>query len=171
MIETPRALQPLDQREEMMLLLGRQRRGRLVEDDDLGIVVHGPGDLDHLLLPGSESGDESRRVDMEVQRLQELLAGDVDAAKPVEAPGVGQIDVLGDRQRRDQARLLIDHRDAAPQRLGRRPQFRLLPIDPDFARSRLNHAGQHLGKRGFSRAIFAEQSMHLAAVAARRSRP
>ena len=116
MIETPRALQPLDQREELLLLLGRQGRGRLVEDDDLGVVLHRPRDLDHLLLAGAEPGDERRRIDVEIERLQELLAGDVDAAQPVEELLVGQEDVLRHRHRRHQAGFLEHHVDAAPQR-------------------------------------------------------
>ena len=66
-------LEPPHQGEEMALLLGRQRRRRLVEDDDLGIVVDGAGDLDHLPLGGAERGDRCRRIDGEIQRLQELL--------------------------------------------------------------------------------------------------
>ena len=117
-------LQPLDEREELVLLLGRQRRRRLVEDDHLRIVVHRARDLDHLLLAGAEARDHRGRIDVEVQRLQELLAGDVDAAQPVEALLVGQVDVLRDGQRRHQAGLLVDHRDAALQRLRRRCRAR-----------------------------------------------
>ena len=58
-IETPRRLQPLHQGEEVALFLGRQRRRRLVEDDDLGLVVHGAGDLDHLPLGGAEASRPS----------------------------------------------------------------------------------------------------------------
>ena len=75
--------------------------------------MHRPGDLHHLLLAGAEARDQRGRIDVEIQRLQELLAGDVDAAQPVEPLRIGQIDVLGDRERRHQARLLVDHRDAA----------------------------------------------------------
>ena len=38
-----------------------------------GVVVDGAGDLDHLLLGRAERLDHRGRVDLEVQRLQELL--------------------------------------------------------------------------------------------------
>ena len=49
MIDTSFA-QPLDQREEVMLFLRGQRRRRLVEYDDLRVVMNGPGNFDHLLF-------------------------------------------------------------------------------------------------------------------------
>ena len=51
MIDTPSLLQPADEIEEVELLLRRERGGRLVEDDQPRRVVHGAGDLHHLLLP------------------------------------------------------------------------------------------------------------------------
>ena len=158
-------LQPLDQREELVLLLRRQRRRRLVEDDDLGVVMHRPRDLDHLLLAGAEAGHHGGRIDVEVERLQELLAGDVDAAQPVEALVVGQVDVLRDGQRRHQAGLLVDHRDAALQRFRRRcrarPSAPSIQISPAVG---CDDAGQHLGQRRLAGAVLAEQRMHLAAM-------
>ncbi len=86
--------EPFDQREELVLFLGRQRRGRLIKDDHPGVVVDGAGDLHHLFLPRAQRGDQRGRIDMEVQRLQELLPGDVDAAQPVERLVVHQVKVL-----------------------------------------------------------------------------
>ena len=63
--------------EEMDDFLGRQTGGRLVENDDAGIVVDSAGDLDHLPLGGAEHADRRRRIDMEIERLQELLRLDV----------------------------------------------------------------------------------------------
>ena len=157
-------LQPLDEREELVLLLRRQRRRRLVEDDHLGVVMHRPRDLHHLLLAGAEAGHHRGRVDVEVERLEELLARDIDAAQPVEALLVGQVDVLRDRERRHEAGLLIDHRDAALERFRRRAEFGLRPVDPDLSCRGLDDAGDHLGQRRLARAVLAEQRMHLAAM-------
>ena len=110
----------------MALLLGRQRRRRLVEDDDLGLVVDGAGDLDHLALGGAERRDDGGGVDGEVERLQKLLGGDVDAAQAVQRFLLAEIDVLGDRHRGDEARLLEDHGDAVRERLVGRAVAHLL---------------------------------------------
>ena len=69
--------QVADQVEEVDDLFRRQARRRLIEDDDTGVVVDGAGDLDHLPLGGAEQPDRRRRIDMEVQRLQQLLRLDV----------------------------------------------------------------------------------------------
>ena len=58
-----------------------------------------------------------RRIDREIQRLQELLCRDVDAAQPVEELLVAEIEVLGDGQRRHEAGLLEHHGDAGLDRL------------------------------------------------------
>ena len=84
----------------MVFFFRGQRRGRLVEDDDARLVVHGAGDLDHLLLRRAELRDVHGRIDAEIQRLQELLGGDVDAAQAVEEFFVAEIDILRHRQRR-----------------------------------------------------------------------
>jgi len=38
-------------------------------------------DLDHLLLGGAEQADRRRRIDVEVERLQQLLRLDVEGAE------------------------------------------------------------------------------------------
>ena len=83
-IETPRLLSRRIRAKKWRFSSGVSAGGRLVEDDDLGIVVHGAGDLDHLPLGGAERADRCRRIDREIQRLQELLRRDIDAAQPVE---------------------------------------------------------------------------------------
>jgi len=53
-IDTIFLAQSVYQREEMMLFLRRQRRSRLVEDDDFRLESDGSGDFDHLPLGGAE---------------------------------------------------------------------------------------------------------------------
>ena len=129
-------LQVAHQVEEVFLLLGRQRRGRLVEDDHLGLVQHGAGDLDHLLLGRAERADRRRRRDVEVQRLQELLRGDIDAAQAVVEALLAEKQVLRHRHRRHEAVLLEHHADAEMARLERRLRRDLDSVDASsFPRS------------------------------------
>ena len=50
--------QRVQEMEEMLHLLGRKRSGRLVENEDLGVVPNGADDLDHLPLRGAEVFDQ-----------------------------------------------------------------------------------------------------------------
>ncbi len=58
-------------------------------------------DLDHLLLRGPQLACDLYRINIEVQRLQELLGGDIDAAQPVENLFSAEEQILGDGHRRD----------------------------------------------------------------------
>src|SRR6185295_11874754 len=84
-------LQPLDQRKELMLLFWRQSRRRFVEDDHLCVVMNCARNLHHLLLACAKSRHDGGRIDVKIERLQKLLARDVDAAEAVKLLGVGQI--------------------------------------------------------------------------------
>ena len=83
-----------------------------------GIVMNGAGDLYHLLLAGDEARHHGSGIGAEVERLQELLTGDVDTAQAFERLGVAQIKILRDCQRGNEARFLVHHRDAVAERVG-----------------------------------------------------
>ena len=51
-METPRAFSGVDRREQRLHLMEVQRRGGLVEEEDLGVLGHCLGDLHELLLVG-----------------------------------------------------------------------------------------------------------------------
>ena len=155
-------LQPPHQREEMPLLLRRQAGGRLVEDDHLGLVMHGAGDLHHLPLGGAQAGDDGRGIDGEIERLQELLGGDVDAAQAVEEFLVAEIEVLRHGHRRHQAGFLEHHGDALAQRRRRRGEVHLLAAIEHAAAGGLDDAGHDLGQRRFAGAVLAQQRVDLA---------
>ena len=106
--------------------------------------------------------DRRRRVDREVQRLQELLGRDVDAAQPVEEVLAAEIEVLRHRHGGHQAGLLEHHGDAGVQRLGRRRELHGLAAMQHAPRCRLDHAGHDLGQRRLAGAVLAEQRVDLA---------
>ncbi len=105
-------LEIADEIEEVFLLFRSERGGRLVEDDHLGAMKHGARNLDHLLLGRAERADSDGRIDVEVQRLQELLRGDVDAAQTIVKALLAEKQVLRHGHRRHETVLLKHHADA-----------------------------------------------------------
>ena len=110
---------------EALDLRRRQRSGRLVEDDELGVTGKRPEDLDLLLRR------ERQRPDRRVRRHLEAGASD-DAPEPIEElPTTDEAEpswlgaeehVLGDRPLRDQRDFLGNHRDPALERRARRSE-------------------------------------------------
>ena len=129
----PFLAQPIDQGEEMMLFLRGQGGGRLVEDDDFRLEANRARDFDHLPLGGAKRLDDRRRIDGKVQRLKQLLRLDIGAAQAVEELFVAQIEILRDRQRGNEARLLIDHRNPVSPRVRGAGDLDPLAVEADFA--------------------------------------
>ncbi len=146
----------------MPLLLRRQGRGRLIENDDLRLVLDGARDLHHLALGGAERRDDGGGIDGEVQRLQELLGGDIDAAQAVQELLVAQIEILRHRHGRDQAGFLEHHGDAGLQRLGGRGEADLPAAIEHAPAAGDDGAGHDLGQGRFAGAILADQRVDLA---------
>src|SRR6516165_7621099 len=160
----PARPQVADQMEEVDYFLGRKARGRLVEYDDARLVVDSARNLDHLLLGGAEQCHWCRRVDMEIQGLQELLGLNVQRAEPRQQFFIAKLDVLGGRHGRYQARFLIDHADA-----GRESITWLLEIDPlavhvHVAGGQPDRPGDRLAERRLSSSVFADQRVDLARI-------
>jgi len=89
-----------------------QHRGRLVEDDDAGLVAETLDDLDPLPYSGGEVAHEDVRVDLEAVPFCDF--GDAGpGVRRVESFMLAQGYVLPDGQRVDQAVVLVDHSDAA----------------------------------------------------------
>ena len=159
----PILAQPVDQREQMMLLLRRQGRGRLIENDNLRFETHRARDLDHLPFGGAERLDRGGWIDRKVQRLKELLRVDIGSAQAVEEFFVAKIEVLRHRHARDEAGLLIDHRNAVASRQRRAGDLDSLAIDTDLALGRRHRAGEDLDQRRLAGPVLAENRMHFAA--------
>ena len=105
-----------DDREEALDLVGRERRGRLVEDEDPGVEGERLGDLDELLVGHRQAAHRRGHVEPDVQLLE-------DARRPAPhlAPGdrsqaarrrAREEDVLRDREVREEPGLLVDDGDA-----------------------------------------------------------
>ena len=149
--------------EEMDDLLGGEAGRWLVENDDPRLVVDRARDLDHLSLGGAEQRDRRRRVDVEVERLQELLRLDVESSEAGQQLFRAQLDVLRRRHRRDKAGLLIHHADPDGERVARSVEMGRLAIDDDLARGELDRARDRLAERRLAGPVLAYQGMDLAA--------
>jgi hypothetical protein len=154
--------QALDEAEEVMLLFRRECRRRFIKDDDAGTELQRTRDLHHLFLAGAERGDVFLRIDREVERVEQLLGSDVEAAQTVEEALVAQEDVLRHRHRRDERGFLVDHGDAGMQcrrRIGKADRF---AVDEDLAFTRRHGPCGNLHQRRLAGAVFAEQRMDFA---------
>ena len=103
--------QPLERLEQLVGLLRRQHRGRLVEDDQVRRLQQAADDLDALALADRQVADQRIGIERQAvavgQRLR--LGGDrADRRVVVER----QRDVLGRRQRLEQRKMLENHADA-----------------------------------------------------------
>ncbi len=147
----------------MVLLLRRERRGRLIENDDLRFEAHRARDLHHLPLGGAERLDGRGRIDRKVQRLKELLRVDIGSAQAVEEFFVAEIEVLRHRHARDETRLLIDHGNAVTSRQRRTGDLDSLAVDMDLALGRRHRASEDFDQRRLAGPVLAENRMHFAA--------
>ena len=81
MIDLPCALSDADDLEELLRLLRREHRGRLVEHEDLGAAVERLQDLDALLLADRDPVDARVGVDGEPVTLRQLGDAPVGGAR------------------------------------------------------------------------------------------
>ena len=164
----PSAVRSPDDPEEVVDLVVVEDGGRLVHDDQPGVVGQRPGHADDLLAGGRQSPDLARRRDLGVAEPGAAAGGPSASwsprcTKPALARLVAEEDVLGHRQPVDQVELLVDRGDAAAS--SRRsgvdsvtgsPCQRISPASGWWA------PGEHLDQRGLAGAVLAEQAVHLA---------
>src|SRR5690242_7935823 len=151
--------------ETLDLALG-ERRGRLIQDQDLRLRADGFGDLDDLLLGHAERAHHAIGGDICAGALEQLRCEPAPRA-PIDLPPSAaalqsEADVLGNREIRKERRLLINRRD--PQRAsetGRVVRDRAAVYDQG-CRVRLHSAGDDFDQRRFARAVFADQRVDLA---------
>ena len=155
--------QHIDDAEQVLHLGLRQRGGRLVEHDDLGVVADGLGDLHHLPLGNGQRGHDGLGIHVNVQLLKDLPRAlthgglaDHDAARLGVA---AQPQVVHHAAGQCLIQLLMDHGDAVFQRLLRIFEINFLAVQNDGAAVFGIDAKQALHQRGFSRAVLAHQRM------------
>ena len=155
---------------EFLAALLRERRRRLVDDDDFRGEVGRLDDLDELSVLEIVLVDLLLRADVgELVFFQKLVRLPVHLARVLdavfhEAVLVAEEDVLRDGEARERAELLHDDGDAFLVRLDLVFRVDFLAVEDEFPAVDRVDAGQHVGQRRFSGAVLADQRVHLAFV-------
>ena len=151
--------------EEVVDLADAQGRGRLVHDDEAGLLVQRLGHLDHLLLADAELVHRRARIDVQVQLCQQparllvhLRPAQGDAVRDLAA----QEDVLGDREVGHLVEFLVDRGDAGVLRLPGCGEVDRLALEDHLAAIARIDACQDLHQGGFAGAVLADQHVDLA---------
>ena len=152
--------------QQLVHLLRRQHRGRLVENQDLRASIERFQDLDALLLADRQAVDTCERIDREAVAQREL--GDARRDRPAileqrrTRRGLPEHQVLGDGERRHQHEVLVHHAEAMADGVVRRAETHRLPAQPDLPLVRPVQAVEDAHQRRFAGAVLAEQRQDLA---------
>ena len=155
-------------RKQLFHLRLGQCGSRLVQNQNLGVLTERLADLYDLPLPHGQVHDLGFGVDPDVHHLQQALGLRLhqlpvdEAARLLRQPP--HENIFHNRQRGNQTRLLIHQNNAALCGIRRVPKAQLLSIQIKFAAGRAFRAGEDLAKGGFSRPVFAQKRVDLAAV-------
>ena len=151
--------------EKEVFLLDGQGGSGLVEDEEIGLQVQGPQDLDHRLLGQAQSAHDLVRLPLDVeyaQQLAGLLVHIPDVQEPVARLGGGpQEDVLG-HGHVGADRDLLENRGDLPQ-LGslRRLEAHRAAVQHDVTFVRAEHPAADVDQGGLASAVFAHQGVDL----------
>jgi len=163
----PLLLELEQQIEQALAVLLRERRGRLIEDQEFDFLAQGFGDLHQLLFADADIGDERPRIFGQAD-LGEQRSGLGLVAVPIDDAVAGLLiaeeNVFVDREHRHQRQFLVDDDDAHPLAVMDALELAFFAAKDDFAviRSRRIDPRQDLHQRRFSGAIFADDSVDLA---------
>ena len=150
--------------EQLLGLLRRQHRGRLVEDQQLRVLQQAAHDLDALALADREPPDLALRIERQAVAARDFARRA--RSRPASSALVeAERDVLGDGQLLEQAEVLEHHADAARARRGRAGEHDRLALPAEFAR-----ASAAAGRRSSSPASTCRRRSRRAARAPRPAR-
>ncbi len=152
--------------EEDLDLGGVQARGRLVEDENLGVGDHRAADRDELLQRDRDGREGCAGVEVAEPHAGEGVLGLGVGLPPVDAEGAADLvpehHVLTDGEVRAEVDLLVHRGDAGGLRGRRSREVALLAEDEDVARVDLIDAGQRLDQGRLPRAVLTHEGVDLA---------
>ncbi len=166
MIVRPFVAQAAQQREEPFRLGGAEGRVRLVHDDDLGLLLQRPRDLDELPLRDGETADFGVGIEIDAHLGQDALRRRHHLALVEQSRSAGRLaigeDIGGHREVGKEIQLLEDDADAElPGLQGIADDHRFATQDERPA-IRLVDAGQHLHDRRLAGAVLPDDGVDLA---------
>jgi hypothetical protein len=150
--------------EQKAALDGRQRLGRLVEDEHLGLERQGLRDLDQLAIGHAQLADPRRRVDRGCADHGQLLPRPWPRPQERRPPAARHREHhrLGDREVLEDGEVLIDDRHSQRLRGGGRRLLHDVAADLDHAPVGQRRAGGHRHQGRLARAVLAHESVDLA---------
>ena len=163
--------QPVDHLEQPVRLGARQRGGRLVEDQHLGLMRHGARDRHHLAVGERQVADLGVEVDVEPHArgdFARLVAHPARIEEKLRARAVQPVErqVGRDIERHDDAVIdvLVHGHDAGPDRFGGGGRRKVLAVERDRAAVAVIDAADDAHEGGFAGAVGAHQHGDLAGV-------
>ena len=153
--------------EEVLDLGGIERRGGLVQDEQLGVEEERAADLQQLLLALLEVGDERGGVDVHAQAFEEVarLGDHGPLVEREERPHLllAEEDVLVGEKVVEEVELLVDEGDARLLDRLDRGSGEVGAVEGDGAGVGRVRAGQDVHEGGLARAVLAEKGVDLPA--------
>ncbi len=147
--------------EQLLDLLRRQHRGRLVHDQETRIEQQRAHDLDSLPLADAERRDDPARIELEVIEVEHLV--ELGEQLALGMPRVKtERDVLQHRQRLKQREMLENHADAEAARGAGIGDSDRRAIEQNLAFVRRLDPVNHLDEGRLASPVLAEQRMNLA---------
>lgn len=161
-------LEAADQIQQVLRVGFVERCGRLVQDQQFDGLVEGLGDLDQLLLADAQFFHGGTGVFRQTASGQQFQSSQT-RFTPVDHTEMGglvaQEDVLGDRQLRNEGKLLMDDDNAGVFTGPDIFELNILALKRDVAAvgSERMHSGQNFHQGGLPGAVLAADGMNLAA--------
>ena len=151
--------------EKILNLIGIQRRCRLIQDQDLGIDDHGPGDGHQLLHGYGYLIERCVRIQIRQAHLGQKAFGRLMGLAPVDAQVpphlVPEHDVFAHAQIGAQVDFLVDRGDAGVLRIGCAVENPVLAVDGDGSRVDFVYPGERLDHGRFACAVLPHEGMDL----------
>ena len=152
--------------EQAVDLVRGERRGGLIEHQDSGVDREGTGDLDELLIGHRETADRRGHIEADAQLVEQRIRRSPHRT-PVDRPEsadrlVSEEHVLGNREVGEEARLLVDDRDAERTGLGGAVDVLRPAVEQDRATVGRIQSGEQLHERALAGAVLPDECMHLA---------
>ena len=150
----------LQRLEQLLDLLGRQHRGRLVHDEQPRVQEERAHDLDALPLADAQGRDDAAGIELEMVGVQNPVELSEEFARG-EAAVEAERNVFQNRHRLEQREVLEHHADAEASRGARIGDARRRAVENDLTLVGREDAVDHLDEGRLAGAVLAEQGVNL----------